>query len=78
LGFHAVALLSRAQGLMYLFNRDLMSAVRNVALPAFAQAHRDGVDLEQGYLRSASIVTLFGWPFHGLISCYAIEVIDLL
>ncbi|MFX8203515.1 hypothetical protein ABTL17_19525, partial [Acinetobacter baumannii] len=25
-----------------------------------------------------SIVTLFGWPFHGLISCYAIEVIDLL
>ncbi|MBY0366777.1 MAG: lipopolysaccharide biosynthesis protein [Roseateles sp.] len=78
LGFHAVALLSRAQGLMYLFNRDLMSAVRNVALPAFAQAHRDGVDLEQGYLRSVSIVTLFGWPFHGLISCYAIEVIDLL
>lgn len=78
LGFPSVALLSRAQGLMYLFNRDLMSAVRNVALPAFAQAHRNGVDLEQGYLKSVSIVTLFGWPFHALLSCYAIEVIDLL
>ncbi|MFX8160728.1 2OG-Fe dioxygenase family protein, partial [Acinetobacter baumannii] len=49
-----------------------------IGRPTPEGAHRDGVDLEQGYLRSVSIVTLFGWPFHGLISCYAIEVIDLL
>ncbi|MEI7466267.1 MAG: lipopolysaccharide biosynthesis protein [Burkholderiales bacterium] len=78
LGFHPVALLSRAQGLMYLFNRDLMAAVRNVALPAFAQAHRSGADLERAYLKSVAMVTLFGWPFHGLVSLYALEVMDLL
>ena len=38
MGFTPVAMLSRAQGLMNLFHRDLMGAVRNVAYPVYAKA----------------------------------------
>lgn len=78
LGFQSVAILSRAQGLMNMFNRDLMGAIRNVALPAFASAHRDGVALHGPYARSVGLVTLFAWCFHALVSIYALEVLHLL
>ena len=78
LGFQPVAILSRAQGLMNIFNRDLMSAIRNVALPAFASAHRDGIALQQPYARSVALVTVFAWPFHVLVSIYALEVLHVL
>lgn len=78
LGFQSVAILSRAQGLMNMFNRDLMGAIRNVALPAFASAHRDGVALHEPYARSVGMVTLFAWCFHALVSIYALEVLHLL
>lgn len=78
LGFQPVAILSRAQGLMNIFNRDLMSAIRNVALPAFAQAHRNGLALPQPYAKSVALVTVFAWPFHALVSLYALEVLHLL
>jgi lipopolysaccharide exporter len=78
LGFQPVAILSRAQGLMNIFNRDLMGAIRNVALPAFAKAHRDGVALQQPYASSVAMVTVFAWPFHALVSIYALEVLHLL
>lgn len=78
LGFQSVAMLSRAQGLMNMFNRDLMGAIRNVALPAFANAHRAGVPLLAPYARSVALVTVFAWPFHTLVSLYALEVLQLL
>ncbi len=78
LGFHPVAILSRAQGLMNLFHRDLMAAVRGVALPAFAAAHRRSEDIEAQHARSMAIVTIFAWPFYGLVSLYSIEVLRLL
>jgi O-antigen/teichoic acid export membrane protein len=78
LGFEPVAIISRAQGLMNLFNRDLMAAVRNVALPAFANAHRDGQTLQGPYSRSVALVAVFGWPFHALMSIYALEIVHLL
>ncbi|MGM9479726.1 lipopolysaccharide biosynthesis protein [Roseateles sp. NT4] len=78
LGFQPVAVLSRAQGLMNMFNRDLMGAIRNVALPAFASAHRDGVALPVPYARSVALVTVFGWPFHTLVALYSLEVLHLL
>lgn len=78
LGFQPVAILSRAQGLMNMFNRDLMSAIRNVALPAFAGAHREGTDLRQPYAHAVALVTVFGWPFYALIAIYSLEVLHLL
>ncbi len=78
LGFAPVAILSRAQGLMNMFHRDVMGAVRNVAYPAFAQAHRESQALEPLYVRSVSIVCLVGWPFYGFLALFALEVLRLM
>lgn len=78
LGFAPVAILSRAQGLMSMFHRDVMGAVRNVAYPAFAQVHREQQALEPLYVRSVSMVCLAGWPFYGFLALFALEVLRLM
>lgn len=78
LGFSAVALLSRAQGVMNLFHRDVMSAIRNVAYPVFAQAHRQGSNLDQIHSRSVAAITAFAWPFYGFLAIYSLESLRLL
>ena len=78
MGFAPVALLSRAQGLMNLFHRDLMGAVRNVAFPAFAKAAREGQAMEPLYLTSVTYVCVVAWPFYGFVSMYALECLRLL
>jgi len=78
LGFHPVAMLSRAQGLMNLFHRDLMGAVRNVALPAFSAAHREGRQLSAPHAKSVALTLVFAWPFYGLVGIYGLEILDLL
>ena len=78
LGFVPVAMISRAQGLMNLFSRELMSAVRNVAFPAFAKAYRDGESLESRYVFSVTVVTVFAWPFYGFTALFALEILRLM
>ncbi len=78
LGFAPVAMISRAQGLMNLFHRDIMAAVRVVMYPAFAQAHRDGESVDAQYVRSVTNVTAFAWPFYGFAALYADQLIRLM
>lgn len=78
MGFAPVALLSRAQGLMNLFHRDLMGAVRNVAYPAYAKAQREQQAMEPLYVSSVSYVCVVAWPFYGFVSLYALETLRLL
>lgn len=78
LGFSSVAMISRAQGLMNIFHRDLMSAIRNVAYPAFAKAHRDGEQLESNYIASVSAVTVLAWPFYGFTALFSLELLRLM
>ena len=78
LGFGPVAILSRAQGLMNLFHRDLMMAVRNVAFPAFARAHREGEALEPRYISSVAAISAVAWPFYGMLALFPLEIIRLL
>lgn len=78
MGFEPVALLSRAQGLMNLFHRDLMGAVRNVAYPAFAKAQREQQAMEPLYVQAVTNVTVLAWPFYGFVSIYALEALRLL
>lgn len=78
MGFSAVAMLSRAQGLMNLFHRDIMTAIRGVAFPAFAQAHREGAAMDQKYNTTVANVTLFAWPFYGLSALFPLEIMRLL
>lgn len=78
MGFEPVAIISKAQGLMQLFHRDVMTAIRNVIYPAYAQAVRDGKDLEAQYLTGVTHVTATAWPFYGFVSLYALETLRLL
>lgn len=78
LGFVPVAMISRAQGLMNLFHRDIMGAVRNVAYPAFAETHRQGHDLESRYIFSVACVTAVAWPFYLFATIYSLELLRLL
>lgn len=78
LGFAPVAMISRAQGLMNLFHRDLMGAIRNVAFPAFAAAHRSGENLESRYIQSVAAITVIAWPFYGFVGLFAIEILRVM
>lgn len=78
LGFAPVAMLSRAQGLMHLFNRDLMAAARNVAFPSFARTHREGEPLESRYIAAVTAVTVAAWPFYGFTALFSLEIIRLM
>lgn len=78
LGFAPVAIISRAQGLMNLFHRDLMTAIRNVAYPAFARIHRDGGNLEAQHVFAVGAITAVAWPFYAFASLFSIEVLRLL
>ena len=78
MGFEPVAILSRAQGLMNMFHRDLMGAIRNVAYPAYARAAREQVPLEPVYISSVTNVTLIAWPFYGFVSLFAHEILRLM
>lgn len=78
MGFTPVAMLSRAQGLMNLFHRDLMAAVRNVAYPAYAKAAREKQAMEPLYVVSVTHVTVVAWPFYGFVALFALETLRLL
>jgi lipopolysaccharide exporter len=78
LGFHDVAIISRGQGLMNLFHRDFMGAVKNVAYPAFAQAHRDGHLMEEKFISAVTAVTAIAWPFYGFMALFPLDIIRLM
>lgn len=78
LGFTPVAMISRAQGMMNLFHRDIMTAIRSVALPAFSKAHREGESIEAHYIASVTIVTVIAWPFYGFSALYSLELLRFL
>ncbi|NHZ97207.1 lipopolysaccharide biosynthesis protein [Massilia sp. CCM 8734] len=78
MGFSAVAIASRAQGLMNLFHRDFMGAVRNVAYPAFSKAVRNDDKLEEKYVVSVTNVTAIAWTFYGFAALFPLEVLRLM
>jgi O-antigen/teichoic acid export membrane protein len=78
LGFDSVALASRAQGLMNLFHKDFMNAVRNVAYPAFANVKRSGQALEAAFIASVTNVTAVAWTFYGFAALFPLEVLRLM
>lgn len=78
LGFSQVAVASRAQGLMNLFNRDIMGTIRGVAYPAFAKAHREDKSVETRFVQSVGAVTAIGWPFYGFVGFFPLEILRLM
>jgi O-antigen/teichoic acid export membrane protein len=78
LGFAPVALYSRAQGLINLFNRELLGAVRTVLFPAFAKDHREGHAIEPQHVHTVTLVTVLGWPFFGFLALFPLEIMRLM
>ncbi|CCE24383.1 lipopolysaccharide biosynthesis protein [Methylotuvimicrobium alcaliphilum] len=78
LGFTATGIISRAQGVMYLFHRDITATLREVAFPAFANSHREQRDIEADYIKAVTILTVFAWPFYGFFSLFPTEALRLL
>ena len=78
LGFAPAAIINRANGLVNLFNQQVMSAIRSVALPSFAQAHRANEKLEPIYVASVTAVTAIAWPFFGFVALHATDILRLM
>jgi len=78
LGFAPVAMLSRAQGLMNMIHRDLLSAVRGVAYPAFARTFREGGDVEAQHVQSVVNMSALAWPAYGLLGIHAPDFIHIM
>ncbi len=78
LGFTAVGIFSRAQGLISMFSREFTNAVGQVALPAFAAAHRAGLDLKEPYLKAMATLTLFAWPFYSFLALMAYPIVRIM
>nr|WP_255369018.1 lipopolysaccharide biosynthesis protein [Polaromonas sp. OV174] len=73
-----VALFSRANGLVELFNRTVLRAVMPVCMPYFAKSNRQLGSMNDGYLLSISFITAIGWPFmafFGIVAFSAIRII---
>jgi O-antigen/teichoic acid export membrane protein len=55
-----------------------MGAARNVAYPAFANAHRAQAEMESRFIASVAAVTAFGWPFYGFLMLFPLETLRLM
>jgi O-antigen/teichoic acid export membrane protein len=74
----SVAIFSRANGLVELLNRAVLSAIVPVCLPYFAKGERGEGDLKAGYLKAASYITAIGWPFLVLMAIQAFAMVRAL
>lgn len=72
-----VALFSRSNGLIEIFNRTVLRAVMPVCLPYFAKSNREEGGVNEGYLLSVSYLTVIGWPFLAFVGLVAFAVIRI-
>jgi len=77
-GMVDVALFSRANGLIEIFNRTVMRAIMPVCLPYFAKTNREHGTVVDGYLASMSYLTAIGWPFLAFIGIEAYAAIRIM
>lgn len=75
LGFAPAAIISRANGLVAMFNQQAMDAVRSVALPAFARAQHNNLEMEPIYVSSVTAVTAVAWPIYGFVALHATDIL---
>lgn len=73
-----VGLLSRANGLVEIFNQGVMNAVWAVALPHFSKTVREGGNLKSEYLHSASMITGVAWSFFIFLAIMAEPLVSIL
>lgn len=77
-GVADVAMFSRANGLVEMFNRLAMRPVMMVCMPMYARADHANQSVAEVYVRSVSYLTAVGWPFLaflGIASFSAIRIV---
>lgn len=77
-GLHDAGLLSRANGLVSMFQRMFTDAINAVCLPWFARATREGHGAAEPFLKALSYVSVLGWAFFLSMLCLAQPVMRLL
>lgn len=76
-GVADLAMYSRANGLVEMFNRLLMLPVMSVCMPYFAKSERETGSVVAAYLRSIGYVTAVGWPFLAFMALAAMGAIRI-
>ncbi|MDC8756854.1 oligosaccharide flippase family protein [Janthinobacterium fluminis] len=74
----AVAIFSKAQGMLAVFNQAVTSAISPVLFPLFAAQARGGGDVRLAYLSTVSYMTALAWPFFLFVGLMALPMVDLL
>lgn len=78
LTFTAVGLYSRANGLITVFQVQLIQTLSRVAFSGFAKLIREGEKIEGRYLRALSYITGFLWPIYVVLGFAAEALIVFL
>jgi O-antigen/teichoic acid export membrane protein len=78
LGFRAVGLYSRANGLVEAFHNAFTAAILRVVLPSFAAAHHTGEPLGQRYGQALGYFASFAWPFFAVAALLAAPMLAVL
>src|SRR5579859_4070589 len=78
LGFDAVAIYSRAMGIIFMIFRDILKAVNIVAFPAFAEEHRKGANFREPFQRGTANIIVLTWPIIVLFALTAFPLIRFL
>lgn len=78
LGFVEAGLISRALGVVNLFNRDFSEAIRSVAIHSFAKSVREDGDIEGNHRVYFINYTSFGFFYFSFVFFFAEESIYLL
>jgi O-antigen/teichoic acid export membrane protein len=78
IGLVQVGIFGKAMGLINMFNQLMTSAISPVLFPAFSAHAREGGDLKQAYLRTASAMAAVAWPFFAFLGLMAPAVVRVL
>lgn len=74
----ATGLYSRANGLVQMFHRLFVDAVRAVCLPWFAKKSREHGSFIDPFVKATAYVTAFGWSFCLAVICLAQPIVRAL
>lgn len=77
-GMESVAFFGRAAGLVDMFNRFMVEAVAQVALPHFSANVRAGKDIGPSYLHAIAYLTGVAWPFFAMLGLSAWVLVPVL
>lgn len=72
-----VAMYSRGNGLVELFNRLATRPVMMVCMPYFARSDREHGNVSEAYLKSVAYLTATGWPFLAFMGIAALSAIRI-